>query len=99
MGLEEALYLSLAVGFAVGFAASRRGVSSSRYLDGVSTVSILGLVFSMGLIVGVEVSSLRGLAGAVLAATLVLSSLPGLIGSLIGQAVVRGLEGGGKGRS
>ena len=97
MGLEEALYLSLVVGFGVGFAASMRGVSSSRYVDGVSTASILGLVFSMGLIVGVEVSSLRGLVGAVLAATLLLSALPGLAGSIIGQAVVRALEGRAKG--
>ncbi len=99
VGLEEALYISLCVGFLLGFILSVRGVSSSRYLDYASTASITALVFSMGLVVGSEITSLRGVAGAVLAATLLLSALPGLAGSLIGQATVRALEGRAEGGS
>ncbi len=93
-GLEVAIYASLVLGFIIGFALSLRRVRSSRALDAISTVSILSLVFSMGLVVGSEALSIKGQAASVLLASVLLAALPGLVGSVIAQLVVRALEGG-----
>ncbi|MGC9071858.1 MAG: hypothetical protein ACP5HK_04080 [Acidilobus sp.] len=92
LSMEEALYMSLGLGFLVGLIASVRDVRSSRALDVASTASILALVFSMGLVVGSEVISIRAQVGTIVISSVLLAFLPGLAGSFIGEAVVRRLE-------
>jgi len=60
LSLEEILYMSLAAGLLVGLALSRGPGKGVRAVDLISTASILALVFSMGLVVGSELTSIRG---------------------------------------
>ena len=94
LSLEEILYMSLAAGLLVGLAVSRGPGKGVRAVDLISTASILALVFSMGLVVCSELISIRGQAITIVVAFVAIAVLPGLLGSLIAEALVRRLEGG-----
>lgn len=94
LGVEELLYVSLGLGLAAGVALSRGSWRRPlRALDALSTASILLLVASMGLIVGSELASMSGAdLRLMLAASLAVAAGPGLLGSAVGEAVIRLLE-------
>ncbi|ADL19174.1 hypothetical protein ASAC_0768 [Acidilobus saccharovorans 345-15] len=97
MSLEEILYLSLAVGFIVGLALEGKGSGHLKVLDTTSTIFILALVFSMGLVVGSEVLSIGRSAVSITAASLLIAVLPGILGAYIAEWGLRRLEGRAKG--
>lgn len=95
--LEEILYLSLIIGFIVGLSLEVKGVNHLKALDTTSTVFILALVFSMGLIVGSEVLSIGRSAISITIASLLIAVIPGLLGAYMAEWGLRRLEGRAKG--
>ncbi|MFP3231937.1 MAG: hypothetical protein RXR70_04825 [Acidilobus sp.] len=99
LSMEETLYISLAAGVLIGVVLSTRRVNNVKAVDVTSTISIIALVLSMGLVVGSEVLSLGGLVFTVIAASIAIAVLPGLLGSYLAEVEVRRSEGGAKGSS